>query len=76
MHLLVPQYQHGVIGLHAAVHVAAGLLVVAMVQEGARRGVQVGHAGQKAVTQINTGMVRICSGLHSGLDEPCGCEND
>ncbi|WP_339408076.1 hypothetical protein [Pseudomonas helleri] len=58
MHLLVPQYQHGVVGPHAAVHVAAGFLVVAMVQKGARRGVQVGHAGQQAVTQINTGMVR------------------
>lgn len=61
MHLLVTHYQPGVIGPHAAVHVVAGFLVVAMVQEGARSGVQVGHAGQQAFTQINTGMVRICS---------------
>lgn len=76
MHLLVPQYQHGVIDPHAAVHVAAGFLVIAMGQEGARCGVQVGHAGQQTVAQINTGMVRICSGLHSGFDGSCGCEND
>ena len=55
MHLLVPQYQHGVIGPHAAVHVAAGFLVVAMLQEGARRGVQVGHAGRWQRTDDLTG---------------------